>query len=93
LLIAIEKEETLVLSYLLGEDFTEIWGYSHLQMVLDVIYRERLYSYIGVVLSSLVAKNIFISLPEQRKYEFVRAILSQYGFSEEQLSGARSALA
>lgn len=40
LLIAIEKTELEVLKYLLGADFINIWGYQHLQLVLDVIHRE-----------------------------------------------------
>jgi hypothetical protein len=42
LLIAIDRVEKEVLKYLLAEDFIEIWGFVHLQLVLDVIYRENL---------------------------------------------------
>jgi hypothetical protein len=92
LLIAIERGERLVLRYLLGEDFIEIWGYSHLRMILDVIYRERLYDYVGDIMTSLVAKNIFISLPEGMKYDFVRSLHQQYSFSEDQLLTVRHAM-
>jgi hypothetical protein len=40
LLIAIEKTELEVLKYLLGADFINVWGYQHLQLVLEVIHRE-----------------------------------------------------
>lgn len=52
LLIAIEKTETKVLQYLLGQDFINVWGQSHLEMVLETFNAEGLHNNVELVLSS-----------------------------------------
>lgn len=47
-------------------------------MIVDVILRERFagQDLMGIVLSSPVVKNIFLALPDYKKYEFVRNLLT-----------------
>jgi hypothetical protein len=47
---------------------------------------------IGDVLGSLTAKNIFVNLPESKKYEFVRSLHQQYSISPDHQAAVREAL-
>ena len=92
LLLALEKEQFDVLRYLLGEDFNNVWGLEHLNMVLDVIFREKYFHLLNDVLGSVSAKNIFLALPERRKVDFIKALHQLYSFNETYLNQARLAL-
>jgi flagellar motor switch protein FliG len=51
-----------------------------LKAILDVLNRERSQQtdVIGIVLNSPVAKNIFLGLPEQKRYDFIRTTSSLF---------------
>jgi hypothetical protein len=59
-------------------------------MVLEVVNREKNMNtdVIGIVLTSAVAKNIFLGFPEHKRYDFIRnvnALFSDVAFRQDQI--------
>ncbi len=63
-------------------------------MLLDVVRRERHFTQdvMGIILSSPVAKNIFLGFPEYKRYDFIRQTHTMFGVEEPLASLTRLVL-
>jgi hypothetical protein len=92
LLIALERQEYEVFTYLLGEEYINVWDISHLRLVINALLTQGHHHMIGIVLDSLVAKNVFLGLSEGAKAEFVNSIHRQFDFDPNTHQSTRLSL-
>lgn len=83
-----------VLNFLLGQDFVNVWGYSHIQMLIQVVRRERFVGQdvLGAIINSAVAKNVFLGLSVQQRYAFIKEVDTIFGAEDSATLNVRVAL-
>lgn len=78
LIVALEKQNFDVYRYLWSEEFINVWGPKHYQMILDILHRNDLYNLVAHHLNSPVGTNQFLILPQTEKMALVHKLYDQF---------------
>jgi hypothetical protein len=82
LLLALEKRCFQLFKHLWGDNFVDVWGPKHFQMLVDVAAVQDRQNFLKDILNESCGQNLFLTMKETRKLGFVKNVLQAYQFSE-----------
>lgn len=75
LLLAVEKRDFQLFKHLWGDNFVNVWGPKHYQMLVEVAAEHNRFNFIKDILNESCGQNLFLTQSEKAKLAFVKDVL------------------